>query len=74
MIIINETLAKRFWPDGDPLGKHIRFAGSRWEVVGVVGDAVGVGSGATTGDGHVGDHGGDNGDLAVEDGYESSNV
>jgi putative ABC transport system permease protein len=38
VIIVNETLAKRFWPDGDAIGKHIRFAGSRWEVVGVVGD------------------------------------
>jgi putative ABC transport system permease protein len=38
VIIVNRNLAKRFWPDGDALGKHIRFAGSRWEVVGVVGD------------------------------------
>jgi putative ABC transport system permease protein len=38
VIIVNETLTKRFWPDGDAIGKHIRFAGSWWEVVGVVGD------------------------------------
>jgi len=42
VIIVNETLAKRFWPKGDAIGKHIRFAGSPnnplWEVVGVVGD------------------------------------
>jgi putative ABC transport system permease protein len=38
VIIVNETLAKRFWPDGDALGKHIRFGPTRWEVVGVVGD------------------------------------
>jgi putative ABC transport system permease protein len=38
VIIVNETLTKRFWPDGDAIGKHIRFAGFWWEVVGVVGD------------------------------------
>src|SRR5262245_18538586 len=43
VIIVNETLAKRFWPNGDAVGKHIRFTGSPdrnpWmEVVGVVGD------------------------------------
>jgi putative ABC transport system permease protein len=38
VIIVNETLAKRFWPDGDALGEHLRFGPTRWEVVGVVGD------------------------------------
>jgi putative ABC transport system permease protein len=43
VIMVNETLAKRFWPDGDAVGKHIRFTGSLarnpWmEVVGVAGD------------------------------------
>jgi len=43
VIIVNETLAKRFWPNGDAVGKHIRFTGPLdrrpWmEVVGVVGD------------------------------------
>jgi putative ABC transport system permease protein len=41
VIIINETAAKHFWPNENPLGKHI--AGSRdliqREVVGVVADA-----------------------------------
>ena len=27
MIIVNETLARRHWPDGDALGKRIRFYG-----------------------------------------------
>jgi putative ABC transport system permease protein len=38
VIIVNETLAKRFWPGGDAIGKHIRFGDSLWEIVGVVGD------------------------------------
>ncbi|MFN7931420.1 MAG: ABC transporter permease, partial [Blastocatellia bacterium] len=41
VIIVNETLAKRYWPAGDALGKRLRFTGQQdpWmEVVGVVGD------------------------------------
>ena len=43
VVIVNQTMAKRFWPNGDAIGKHIRFTGSLesnpWmEVVGVVGD------------------------------------
>ncbi len=43
VIIINETLAKRFWPGGDALGKRMRFTGpiaeDPWmEIVGVVND------------------------------------
>jgi predicted permease len=41
--IINETMARRFWPDGDPLGKRIKLGGPTrpypWmEIVGIVGD------------------------------------
>lgn len=38
VIVINETLARRFWPDADPLGKRVRVGGrAPWrEVVGVV--------------------------------------
>ena len=44
--IINETLAARYFPDEDPIGKHISNIGAnqndgdpeRWEIVGVIGD------------------------------------
>jgi putative ABC transport system permease protein len=41
VIVINATLAERFWPDGEAVGRRVRFAptgGSEFEVVGVVGD------------------------------------
>lgn len=39
--VINQTMANRFWPNQDPLGKQIKFVqdGSTATVVGVVGDA-----------------------------------
>jgi putative ABC transport system permease protein len=41
--LINETLARRYWPDGDPVGQHIQFGGRPGKfpsttIVGVVGD------------------------------------
>ena len=40
-VIINQTMANRFWPNQDPLGKQIKFVedNSVGTVVGVVGDA-----------------------------------
>jgi putative ABC transport system permease protein len=43
VIIVNETLAKKYWPNQDPLGKRLRFTGPLneypWmEVIGVVQD------------------------------------
>ena len=40
VVVINQTMAQRFWPDQDPLGKQIRLAqdGSVATIVGVVGD------------------------------------
>lgn len=43
VIIVNQTLANRFWPNGDALGKRMRFTGpldqSPWlQVVGIVQD------------------------------------
>jgi putative ABC transport system permease protein len=41
VMVINQTMARRFWPNQDPLGKQIKFVqgGSMATVVGVVGDA-----------------------------------
>jgi predicted permease len=41
VLIINQTMAQRFWPGQDPLGKQIKFAGDGTvgTVIGVVGDA-----------------------------------
>jgi hypothetical protein len=42
VVIANETLARQYWPDADPVGQtlHIpRLAGSRWEVAGVARDS-----------------------------------
>ena len=41
VIVINETMARKFWPKQDPIGRAIRLGGSdgpRLTVVGVVGD------------------------------------
>jgi putative ABC transport system permease protein len=39
--IVNETMARRFWPDEDPIGKRFNFGdgGRWWTVVGVVRDS-----------------------------------
>ena len=41
VLIINQTMARRFWPDQDPIGKQVKFVedGTTGTVVGVVGDA-----------------------------------
>jgi putative ABC transport system permease protein len=40
VVIVNQFLAARYWPNQDPLGKQVRFDdGSLGTIVGVVGDA-----------------------------------
>jgi predicted permease len=36
--IVNETMARRYWPGQDPVGQHIRWAGRPLTIVGEVGD------------------------------------
>jgi putative ABC transport system permease protein len=36
--VINETMARRFWPNTDPLGKRFGVVNNWWTVVGIVGD------------------------------------
>jgi predicted permease len=37
-VVVNEALARMFWPDGDPLGQRLGAEGEAWTVVGVVDD------------------------------------
>jgi putative ABC transport system permease protein len=36
--IINQNLARKYWPTGDPLGQRIKLYDKDWEIVGIVGD------------------------------------
>jgi putative ABC transport system permease protein len=50
-VIINQTLAGRFWPDGDPVGQRIRVSARLpWlTIVGVAGDVKAMGPGDPNG-------------------------
>ena len=36
--VVNETMAREYWPHDDPLGKRILWGGRRLTIVGIVGD------------------------------------
>ena len=38
VVVIDETLARRYWPKEDPLGVHLQMFGHDYEIVGVVGE------------------------------------
>jgi putative ABC transport system permease protein len=39
VVIVDESLARREFPNENPLGKHLHFWNAAWEIVGVVGGA-----------------------------------
>jgi putative ABC transport system permease protein len=50
VIVINESMARRFWPGADPLGRRISWGGNNWRtIVGIVGDVKNEGLDASTG-------------------------
>ena len=52
VIVINQTMARQFWPNEDPLGKRIRFGepgDPTYSIVGVVGDIKHMGPAAEEG-------------------------
>jgi predicted permease len=48
VVVVNETMARRFWPDESALGKRVRFADEWHTVVGVVADVKHASLGDTT--------------------------
>jgi putative ABC transport system permease protein len=45
VMLVDEQLARKFWPDGDALGKHIKYdSPTPIEIIGIVGDVRNYGS------------------------------
>ena len=39
VLVINEAMARRYWPKGNALGSRVRMGANAWEVVGITADA-----------------------------------
>jgi predicted permease len=39
VLVINEAMARRYWPQGNALGARVRMGPNAWEVVGITADA-----------------------------------
>ncbi|HET9702712.1 MAG TPA: FtsX-like permease family protein, partial [Vicinamibacterales bacterium] len=39
VLVINEAMARRYWPKGNALGSRVRMGPNAWEVVGITADA-----------------------------------
>jgi putative ABC transport system permease protein len=40
VVVINESLAQRFWADKDPIGMELTFCGQKYRIVGVAADMI----------------------------------
>jgi putative ABC transport system permease protein len=40
VVVVNEGLARLFWPDEDPIGKELTFCRRQYQVIGVVADMI----------------------------------
>jgi len=38
VLVVNETMARRYWPNADPIGRRVQLGHDRWQVIGVVRD------------------------------------
>lgn len=38
VLIVNETMARQFWPGANPVGQIVEFEGEKWQVIGVASD------------------------------------
>ncbi len=39
-VLINESMARRFWPDTDPVGRHLVVEGNDYEIIGLAQDGT----------------------------------